>query len=222
VIYPRPVAGVNSLGDATPFGISAFAQAADFRYQFRSAIYAKAPDPGINLGFDSASELDTNFQALQNASGTIADWRVVDGALVQYANAPQAFQIQRGTFENFVAQMYVKSSDDDTIGIAFRYVDRNNHYRCEANRAERRLRIIRRRDGVETLLTSAVWTNTFDGVMTASSTEKRHTCSFGNDSVSVTSNYFPIGKVAIYNHFNKGAKILWYGSAQLEPQPGTW
>ena len=221
-IYPRPVAGVISLGGGGPFAETVFAQIADSRYQFRYWVYDHAADPGIDVGFDSLSDLQDNFQDLQIGSGGPPNWQVINSALVQVANAPRTFQVQRGTFENFVASMYVKSSDDDTVGIAFRYVDHDNHYRCEANRAGRFLRIIRRRDGVEGVLTSQTWNGTFDGVMTASSTEKRHSCSFGNQTVSVTSSAFPIGKLAIYDDFNKGAKILWWSSAQLPPVDQTW
>jgi hypothetical protein len=224
---PPTVVGAFSAGAGLPFGDSVFAQAANFRYQFRYWIHDRT-NASLSVSFNSITDLTNNFLALQaDTSGTLANWTVQGGALIQQANARQSFQIQKGIFENLFVQMFVQSGDDDTVGIAFRYVDKNNHYRCEVNRAEHVLRIVRRRLGGETVIASTPWNGQLiNDVLGVFAIENEYECGFGDTVVSSTNlalnAAFPAGRVAIYDDFNQGARILWYKSLQLPPSDATW
>jgi hypothetical protein len=217
---PRTVVGVNS--GSTAAGDSYFAQAKDARFAIRRWVWERF-DSGLSLTFDSPSDETDNFQELQTTSGTACNWQVTGGALVQTANAPQCLMVQRGVFENVLVSTGVSATDDDSLGILYRYVDRNNHYRCEANRSLDILRIVRVRNGTETVAASTTWTGTFNTTMQVRAVEKTVDCSIGATTVRATGqSNFPIGKVGLYNHFTKGGKFTHWGAASLEPVDGTW
>jgi hypothetical protein len=210
------------VGDCVAGGATYWAQATSFRGHFRQMIANRVND-GMSLGFDLASD-EFAFQELQNSTGTAANWVIQDSAFVQTANAGEAFQIQRGNFENVVVSAWVQSSDDDTIGLLARYVDRNNHYRCEANRAYHFIRVVKRRDGVDTVLKTTTWNGTFvaDTYLEARADEKDITCTVDMAQATASDRSFPIGKVGLYDHFNKGAKYKSYGTFQLQPRLPSW
>jgi hypothetical protein len=206
------------------FGNTYFAQAKDFRYGIRYWVWERF-DSSISVGFDSWADLSNNFAPLQLATGTACNWQVAGSALVQSANAPQCFQIQtEGVFENMTALAGMESSDDDPMGIAFRYVDRDNHYRCEASRAAHSVRLITRRKGVETVDATAYWNGTFNNAtMVVHAIEQTLDCTVGSVTVTATGeSNFPIGRLALYNHYNKGGKFTIFGAASLAPVDGTW
>lgn len=219
--YPRPITGVTSAGFGTAFADSYFAQADKFRFLFRNTIVSEI-DPSLNIGFDSSAERTQNFVALQPTTGTACNWSVSGSALRQNANAPQCYLIQKGVFENVIAQTYVQSSDDDTVGIVLRYVDSNNFYRCDAATASHTLQIVRRQNGAETIIKSTAWDGTFDATMQFSAIEKTLDCSIANTRITTTSVVFPIGQVGLYDHFNRGAAFLRWTAAQVAPQDITW
>jgi hypothetical protein len=217
---PRTVVGVTSAGSQA--GDSYFAQVKDFRYEIRRWVWERF-DSGLWLTFDSASDESDNFQELQAATGTACDWQVTGGALVQMTNAPQCFLIQRGVFENVIVQAGLSSADDDSMGVLFRYVDRNNHYLCEANQALRVLRIVRRRNGTDRIEASTTWTGSFNATMQVRAFEQTLECSIGNVGIKATGqSNFLIGKVGIYNHYNSRGKVTHWGSASIEPLAFTW
>jgi hypothetical protein len=220
--YPPAVLGVASVGDCVAGGATYWAQATSFRGHFRQMIANRVND-GMSLGFDLASD-EFAFQELQNSTGTAANWVIQDSAFVQTANAGEAFQIQRGNFENVVVSAWVQSSDDDTIGLLARYVDRNNHYRCEANRAYHFIRVVKRRNGTDTVLKTTTWNGTFasDIYLEARADEKDITCTIDTVQATASDMTFPVGKVGLYDHFNKGAKYKSYGTFQLSPRVGSW
>jgi hypothetical protein len=222
--YPHTIVGVHSAGDHVAFGNTYFAQAKEFRYEIRYWVWERF-DSSISLPFDSPSELtDHNFGPLQAATGTACNWQVTGGALVQSANAPQCFMIYSdGVFENLTALVGLQSSDDDPMGIVFRYVDKDNHYRCEASRAAHSLRIVRRRKGVDTVDATATWNGTFNTSMRVSAIEQTLDCTVGGVTVTATGeSNFPIGRLGLYNHYNKGGKFTVLGAASLAPVDGTW
>jgi hypothetical protein len=216
---PRTVVGVTS--GSTPAGDSYFSQAKDFRFAIRSWVWERF-NSSLSLTFDSLSDKD-NFQPLQTTSGTACNWQVTGGALVQTANAPQCLMVQKGVFENVFVSTGVSSSDDDSLGILFRYVDRNNHYRCEANRSLDILRIVRIRNGTETVAASTTWTGSFNTIMQVRAVEKTFDCTIGNTTIRATGqSNFPIGKIGLYDHFTANGKFTHWGAASLAPVDGNW
>lgn len=220
--YPPAVLGVASASDAVVGGNTYWAQATAFRNFFRQQI-AQRVNNGMSLNFDLESDRYA-FQELQNSTGTVANWVIQDSAFVQTANAGEAFQIQIGNFENVVVSAWVQSSDDDTIGLLARYVDRNNHYRCEANKAYHFIRVVKRRNGTDTVLKTTTWNGTFasDTYLEARADEKDITCTVDSTQATASDTSFPVGKVGLYDHFNKGAKYKSYGTFQLQPRIGNW
>ena len=224
--YPHTVVGVNSssVGDGVPFSSSHFAQAKDFRHEIRYWVWQRFSS-AISVSFDSPVDLSSNFAPLQATTGTACNWQVTGGALVQSANAPQCFMIQsRGVFENVTIAAGLQSSDDDPMGIVYRYVDQDNHYRCEASRAAHSVSIVRRRNGADTVEATATWNGTFNDVgMVARAVEETLECTVGTVKVTATGeSNFPIGQIGMYNHFNRGGKFTRLGAASLEPVDGTW
>ena len=223
VQYPHTVVGVNSAGGGAPFASSFFAQAKDFRYAIRSFVFARF-NSSISVTFDSPFDLSDNFAPIQIATGTGCNWQVTGGALVQSANAPRCYMLQnKGVFENMVALAGLESNDDDPMGIVFRYVDKANHYRCEASRAAHSLRIITRRDGVDTVDATATWNGRFNTTMQVHAIEQTLDCTVDGVTVTATGeSNFPIGKLGLYNHYNRGGKFTFVGAASLAPVAGTW
>jgi hypothetical protein len=222
--YPRTVVGVNSASESVAFGNSYFAQAKDFRYGIRYWVWERF-NSSISLPFDSPAELTAhNFGPLQAATGTACNWQVTGGALVQSANAPQCFMVYSdGIFENMTALAGLQSSDDDPMGILFRYVDKDNHYRCEASRAAHSVRLVTRRKGVDTVDATAAWNGTFNTSMRVSAIEQTLDCTIDGVTVTATGeSNFPIGRLGLYNHYNKGGKFTVLGAASLAPVDGTW
>jgi hypothetical protein len=118
----------------------------------------------------------------------------------------------------------MQGNDDDSMGLLFRYVDRNNHYRCEANRQVRSVRLVRRRDGTDRDLATATWTGSFNGaVMLVRAVEETLECTVGNITLKSTGNQtFPIGKVGLFNDFNNNGQFTYWGASSLRPVDGTW
>jgi hypothetical protein len=222
--YPRTVVGVISSGLPGTPPSSYFAQAKDFRYEINYWVYQRF-NSSLTLGFDSPSDLSNNFAGLQLTAGTACNWQVTGSALVQSANAPKCFMIQtEGVFENVTVLAGLESSDDDPMGILYRYVDKDNHYRCEASRAAHSVRIVTRRKGDETVVAEAPWNGTFNNVpMMARAIEDTLACAVGGITVTATGeSNFHIGKIGMYNHYNRGGKFTRFSASSLEPVDGTW
>lgn len=222
--YPHTVVGVGSSSGGAAYTSSYFAQAKDFRYEIGYWVWQHF-DSSISLAFDSPADLSNNFAGLQLVTGTACNWQVTGGALVQSANAPKCFMIQtEGVFENVVVAAGLESSDDDPMGILLRYVDKDNHYRCEASRASHSVRIVTRRNGTETVDAEAAWNGNFhDAGIVARAVEETLECTIG--AVTVTApgeSNFPIGRIGLYNHYNRGGKFTRMGAASLAPVDGTW
>jgi hypothetical protein len=222
--YPRTIVGVTSAGGGTPSASAYFAQAKDFRYEINYWVWERF-NTSISLPFDSASDLSNNLAGLQLTTGTACNWQVAGGSLVESANAPNCLMIHTpGVFENVVVATGLESSDDDPMGVLLRYVDRDHHYRCEASRAAHSVRIVRRRNGTETVSAEATWNGTFNGVsMVARAVEDTVECTVGNVTVTSTGeSNFHIGKVGFYNHYNRGGKFTHFGAASLPPVDVVW
>jgi hypothetical protein len=221
--YPRTIVGVDSAGDQVRYGNAYFGQAKDFRYEIRSWVYGHF-NSSMSTNFDSTSDFLNNFDQLQAATGTASNWKVQNGSLVQVANAPQNFVLQRGTFENVFVSTGLLSSDDDIMGIVFRYVDKNNHYRCDASRKSHKLMLVRRRKGVETVMAEAAWNGSFNGgAMQVHAIERSLDCSLGGVKTSIDgASNFLIGKVGLFNHYNQGGQFTHYAASSLEPVDGMY
>jgi len=93
-----------------------------------------------------------------------SDWQVVNGRLVQYSNIfERDAPLRSGTYAladvgygwtDYTLDVAVRSDDDDSIGVMFRYEDANNYYRLSWNAQSPYRRLVKVVGGVATLLAS--------------------------------------------------------------------
>jgi PKD repeat protein len=100
--------------------------------------------------------------------GTIAApsaWRIVSGELVQQSNIRDGGTAndlpKRGTYllyedglgwTDYKARFRMRSTDDDTLGLLFRYIDNDNWYRFSWDAQLKQRRLVKKAGGVYTLL----------------------------------------------------------------------
>lgn len=131
--------------------------------------------------------------------------------------------ILTGLFENVFLSTFVDATDDDPLGVIVRFVDKNNFMRSEANVQNHTLKLIRRWSGSEVELGSVAWTGTFNTVVQAIASENQFACKAGSSTLGpIVSATLPIGKVGLWDHFNKGARFTHLGVAQQAPIAGSW
>jgi hypothetical protein len=76
---------------------------------------------------------------------------------------------------------------------------------------------------VDTVDATATWNGTFNTSMRVSAIEQTLDCTVGGVTVTATGeSNFPIGRLGLYNHYNKGGKFTVLGAASLAPVDGTW
>ena len=88
----------------------------------------------------------------------VPDWNVDSGYLTQYSNIGDSYQ--RGTnmikndliFNNFTLRTLLYSTDDDYIGVVFRYTDKNNYYKFVLSSQNNKIQLQRRVNGVMTII----------------------------------------------------------------------
>lgn len=88
----------------------------------------------------------------------VPDWNVDSGYLVQYSNIGDSYQ--RGTnlikndlvFDDFTLRTLLYSTDDDYIGVVFRYSDKNNYYKFVLSSQNKKIQLQKRVNGVMTVI----------------------------------------------------------------------
>jgi hypothetical protein len=104
----------------------------------------------------------------------------------------------------------------DALGV--RYVDKDHHHRCEASRASHTVRIVTCRDGAETVDAQVTWNGSFNDVgMQFRAVEDTLDCTVGGVTVTATGeSNFHIGKMGMYNHYNRGGRFDWTGAPESQ------
>ncbi|MHC4742172.1 MAG: family 16 glycoside hydrolase [Planctomycetota bacterium] len=138
------------------------------------ALTADTVDITVNDG-DSPLLLDDNFDDRDYAGWTIVDegtayapsvWSAESGVMVQTSNiyggstyageitklGTYAFYHAGSTWTDYRIDMTIRSQDDDAIGVMFRYQDSDNYYRFSWDRSRKYRRLVKKKDGVFTLL----------------------------------------------------------------------
>jgi hypothetical protein len=220
-LYPLAVAGVVSAGNGVPFGTSYFAQAADFRHAVRTFI-ADNVNPGLSLMFDNTADLN-NFTQVQGTTGTAPSWSISGGNLVQSANAPRPCSSRRASSRTSSSRpSSTRPTTTPSASSSATSTSTTSTVARPTSRTTRSSYPAPRQLGGR--LASVTWNGTFSTVMQAIANEKKISCKIGASVTTgeITSTTFPIGRVGIYDHFNKGAKWGHWGAGQWAPVAATW
>ena len=93
-----------------------------------------------------------------------SDWQVVEGVLMQQSPIrggkrskdailkPGTYAVWGETWTNHMINMDIRSGDEGSIGVMFRYTDTNNYYLFEMNRKFKYTRLMKKTKGKGTLL----------------------------------------------------------------------
>ena len=85
---------------------------------------------------------------------------VMPGSVLLYGDDPlldAADPRQPGAWTDYRFSLFVRSADDDAVGVVFRYLDANHHYRFSMDRERRYWRLVRVAGGVTTVLAESVF-----------------------------------------------------------------
>ena len=145
-----------------------------------------------------------------------AVWSATSGALVQSRNLGSYTPTRRGTYAlytkaswtDYRVTMKMRSSDNDVIGVMFRYVDNENYYRFSWSINEGRLEKIQ--NGVVTVLAKdSVRYNprqTYQLEIIARDS-RLSVLIDGATVLSHTDSSFDGGSIALYSHYNMGSSF---------------
>jgi len=118
-------------------------------------------DDFTDFNFDGWTIVD------EGTNGAPSIWSIVNGRMFQYANIhtlPESNSLTRpGTFaywdklrffswNNYVASVTLKNTDDDGIGFMFRYQNQSNYYKLDLDAQHTFRRLTKMVEGVETQL----------------------------------------------------------------------
>lgn len=119
----------------------------------------------LPMSSDAPPSKKSNYETVdEGTKDGPSDWTVENGVLIQKSNIwggektkgailkPGAYAIWGESWLNCTIEMDLRSRDDDSIGIMFRYKDKNNYYRFEMNREYNYRRLIKRVDGNASVL----------------------------------------------------------------------
>lgn len=150
-----------------------------------------------------------------NVGGGTPDGRdpVKPGTLLLRAddpNRPSPDSGQPGNWTNYRLSLYVRSEQENTIGVVFRYQDEDNHYRFAMDRERKYRRLMRLQDGQTTVLAEDDWVYqlntdylvTIEAIGDALSVYLDEMPAF-----AVRDNAFDRGRIGLYCWANQGARF---------------
>lgn len=155
--------------------------------------------------------------------GSAASWHFGGGDLYQSANAERSLVIWRELVSrDFDIRAYFSSPDNDTAGVVFHYVDRNNFASCSVNDEENWIRLREVKDGSETTITQATWNGnlTYSKPMRVKgdSTSSTYSCEFDSLSISGKMYRSPVGASGVMQANNQGVRFhsFYYKGSRYE------
>jgi Domain of Unknown Function (DUF1080) len=168
--------------------------------------------------------LSENFNDHDHAGWTIIDegndggpsqWSAATGALVQSRNIGSAQQgdfgtyalFTRGSWQDYRVAVKMRSTDDDPLGLLFRFQDSENYYRFTWDRETAGRRLIKRENGVFKVLAKDsvhyVGKRNYQLEIIAQGSSLKVNID-GKKVFSVTDKTFQTGTIALYSSHNKG------------------
>ena len=151
-----------------------------------------------------------------NAEGPSV-WSVVNGALVQSSNIGSSVDngslgtyalYTRGSWADYRVKLKMSSSDDDRLGVMFRFQDNDNYYRFSWNRASPGRRLSKHENGVYKILaedTIPYVSNQIYSVEIIAQGNSLKVNIDGQAVFSVSDSSFSGGAVALYSSHNQGS-----------------
>jgi hypothetical protein len=143
-------------------------------------------------------------------------WSVKSGVLVQSGNLGSYTPTRHGTYAlytkgswtNYRVTMKIRSSDNDVMGVMFRYVDNGNYYRFSWNINEGRLERIQNGE-VTVLAKNAVYYSTYRTYQLeiVARDSRLAVIIDGKTVLSHTDSSFDGGTIALYSHYNTGSSF---------------
>jgi hypothetical protein len=114
-----------------------------------------------------------------------------------------------GKWKDYTVNVTLKSLDNDSIGVIFRYVDDNNYYRFTWNRSEAYRRIEKRENGVLSVLAQKASQyqrdTTYRIQISVQGSQIKAWINGGTPVFSVTDNSLDQGTIGLYSSSNKGS-----------------
>jgi hypothetical protein len=153
-----------------------------------------------------------------------SDWFTRGNALIQTSNiwgeedqASPEDPNKLGTYlwarlfagQNYKIAFAMRSSDDDELGVMFQYVDQNNYYRFSMNRERRYRQLVKKVDGIATILASDEFAYETNRDYQVSITIANGRIQVSLDRVVIFSCFddsFTTGGIAFYSWKNAGAE----------------
>jgi 3-keto-disaccharide hydrolase/Fibronectin type III domain len=170
--------------------------------------------------------LADDFSDLNYVGWTIIDegndagpsvWSAAAGKFVQMSNIGSTVDngklgtyalYTRGSWMNYRMTLKLRSSDDDRLGVIFRFQDINNYYRISWNQSSPGRRLIKRENGLYTTLAEDkvpyVTNQTYNFEIIAQGNALKVNID-GKPVFSVTDPSFTGGAVALYSSYNQGS-----------------
>lgn len=145
--------------------------------------------------------------------GAISQTSNIWGGADDAASAPKPGTMLIGGetgWSDYRYTVLLRSSDDDAIGVVFRYQDANNHYRYSMDRERRYRRLVRVASGVFTVLAQddAVYLTDQDYEITVEAIgDSLRVYQAGELVFEVLDTTFPKGRIGLYCWANVGARF---------------
>ena len=156
-----------------------------------------------------------------------SNWRVLNGEVIQSANiyGPHTYAVtsRKGTFAfwndpsalswtDYTYAVTLNSSDDDGIGIMFRYQDPKNYYKVDLDKQRDFRKLFKVKKGTETTLATATggYTQNADMVLSVTLDDSVITVTLDGIDIfggSITDSDITNGTVALYSWGNTGARF---------------
>lgn len=169
--------------------------------------------------------LSANFNDGAHAGWTFVDegadlgpsrWSAATGALVQSGNigSPDAGRLgtyalyTRGSWKDYRAKLKLRSTDNDRLGIMFRFQDSDNYYRFSWDQGAPGRRLVKREKGVSTVIAEDavpyVTGQTYHVEVIAQGSSLKVNID-GKPVFSVGDQSFRSGTIALYSCYNQGS-----------------
>ncbi len=147
-------------------------------------------------------------------------WWVSSGNYTQWKNLDTTLAIAKSPMETGCVRTRVSTTDDDTSGIVFRYVDYMNYYVFEADDQSDYMGVRQVINGVSKTLASATWTgNWASTTMMVCFQKYGNIDAYINDSSATAlhtgNTYIYGGRYGVYNRFNQSARHAYLRATSL-------
>jgi hypothetical protein len=226
---PPGLIAVHSGGPSCVWG--AFCSDVEGPHVFSMEAAVSTPDAIVQANTNSrswefvnaAERSDFNEIWLADGStptGSQDGWWVSSGNYTQWKNVDATMAVGKTVMESGCVRTRVTTTDNDTSGIVFRYIDPLNYYVFEATDQTDTMSVRQVLDGVSTTLATGTWAGNWDSTTMMVCFKKYGTIDAyiddSNGSALHTGNSWIYGgRYGVYNRFNEAARHGWLRATTL-------